>query len=542
MSLYIVSILKIVLVLCAAAVVYVDHLRTIATKKSNNTLDKSFLQKRTELAYGILAILAVFAWTNAAHFYYKTWIQPGEPVVRYVVHTHEQFHFYLGAKYFPEIGYGDLYYATNQVLQEQKIFISPDTLIRDPLTFTVSTIDNPDTIEKSIQAKQRFSESRWQTFSADVYQYFVGEGGSAQRIFIDHGNTGSPAWSMLPWALSQLTDLNLGTFGWFALLDIVLLIVSFWAVFRTFGVKAGALALVVFAVFPYSFDFTFGSLLRFDWLAAVLLGICALQQKHYRWAGIALAYAIASKVFPVIFLIGTIPWLASQIKQRQIKPVKQFVGAGVLCLVCLVGLSSALFGIGSWRQYSERIATASQKDNYNYSYSMTVGIQNIVISGPIAVINQGLAPAATPTDLGIISTSLPYPAVNIIGKLMIMLGIFWLIYKNRRDPVIGMGLASGLLFVWLSLYMYYIIFLVPLGIALVVLAKKQSRMLGWLITLAATATPYLYHMHKNNEPIALAATSTALTLWFFAFVGRWVVYSALCQWRLSHTTKSNPAS
>ena len=95
------------------------------------------------------------------------------------------------------------------------------------------------------------------------------------------------------------------------LVDPLLMIVLFVFFFRTFGTRPTCVALVIFSMMPFCFDYLAGSLLRWDWLFA--LGLCLVCWKRGRplASGALLGYAIASKLFPLFFGVGFACWAAS---------------------------------------------------------------------------------------------------------------------------------------------------------------------------------------------------------------------------------------
>ncbi len=87
-------------------------------------------------------------------------------------------------------------------------------------------------------------------------------------------------------------------------IDYVLLIVAFALVWRAFGEIPTALALSFFALsFFARFDYIGGSILRWDWIDALLVGAAALVRGHGATAGALLSYAALARIFPVLFLL-----------------------------------------------------------------------------------------------------------------------------------------------------------------------------------------------------------------------------------------------
>lgn len=163
------------------------------------------------------------------------------------VHRHDLGHYYLGAKYYDELGYQDLYTAMIRAEAETTggHFLSP--VARDLGTNKV--VDIRHLLEKSGPVKARFTAERWQEFQADTahlrkrlgpeYRFFVG----------DHGFNPPPTWVLIARPLANLVapGSNAGLLA-LALLDVCLLATAFCFVFWAFGGEAALLGVLHFCL------------------------------------------------------------------------------------------------------------------------------------------------------------------------------------------------------------------------------------------------------------------------------------------------------
>ena len=124
------------------------------------------------------------------------------------------------------------------------------------------------------------------------------------QVMADHGNSGSPAWAIFAAPIARL--FGIGPVGQrvMGLIDPLLMIVLFTLFFRTFGTRPTCVALVIFSMMPFCFDYLAGSLLRWDWLFALGLAMVLWARDRPSGAGAAVGYAIASKLFPLFFAVG----------------------------------------------------------------------------------------------------------------------------------------------------------------------------------------------------------------------------------------------
>ena len=98
--------------------------------------------------FAVLALLAVGNFFNFGQFHGGG---------RYV-HDHEQYHFFLGSKYLPELRYDAIYDASLMALLENGTNVERATPRRDPLTFKRSRV--PLTRRRIHEIHARFSAPR----------------------------------------------------------------------------------------------------------------------------------------------------------------------------------------------------------------------------------------------------------------------------------------------------------------------------------------------------------------------------------------------
>ncbi len=113
------------------------------------------LLRSRNLALGILV-----AVTCASAYGFFVWRHPGG------VQTHDFYHYYLNAKYFPELGYFDLYECSVAALAiEQRI---PERImIRDLRRFLEKKV--VDTRGMGSRCGERFSPERWRGGWASIF-------------------------------------------------------------------------------------------------------------------------------------------------------------------------------------------------------------------------------------------------------------------------------------------------------------------------------------------------------------------------------------
>ena len=242
---------------------------------------------------GVMAVVAVLAYTNFGQFHGGL-----------LVHHWEQFHYFLGSKYFPEVGYDGIYVASLAAEHELDLGHAVQPHTRDLRTNEVVRVVS--LVNHMNEVRDRFSDERWEAFRNDT-RYFLefSRYSYITSIRKDHGYNPTPTWTFVARLFSRwptASDTTLKALAW---LDPLLLAGMFTMIFRTFGSRIGCLALIIFGLgYPWRFDWVGGAFLRQDWLAAVGVAICLLKRKSFGIAGGLIAYATMVRVFPGGFLVG----------------------------------------------------------------------------------------------------------------------------------------------------------------------------------------------------------------------------------------------
>lgn len=297
---------------------------------------------------GLVAALSVAGWPNFGNFHYYA----GR------LHLHEAFHYFLGAKYLPEIGYTGLY--ASAALAEREDDPASDRAGR---TVRNLTDNQPVPFERAAddgQAfRERFAPERWQAFRGDV-RWFR-ERLPAQlwaSTLNDHGFNAAPAWLLLARPLAEAGPLSIFHLEWLAALDLLLVVTLLLLIQRSFGFEAACLVAVYWGLNSFSrFTWTGGGILRLDWLWLSVAALCAQRRGRPLLAGLAVGYAGLIRLFP-FFLAGgvALQGLVAVAEARSLRPLREqarfWAGLG-LSLLLLVPLSGwRAGGLQAWTEFS----------------------------------------------------------------------------------------------------------------------------------------------------------------------------------------------
>ncbi len=323
-----------------------------------------------DLRTTLLALLAVAALAQATASDVWRFMTSAE------VRVWNVYHYYLGAKYFDELGYHDLYRATLVADRQADDYWRMIDDVRDLRSYR----REPRAIaEAGYQPGEYFSVARWESFKRDVVALQTQLPARQWRgIFIDRGYNPSPFWTVVGEALAgRFQASNTLLLKLLCALDLALLVATFVALRRTFGDRAAALVVLFFALTPVNNARLIGGFLQYDWFCAIALGVCAARRGRPVSAAGYLAYATLSRVFPVVLVASVaVPMVSSwvwtgRLKRRSIAfflAFALFCGAGV-GIGCLTG-----HGPRAWVEFVDNLGSHHEDHAYG---QRRVGLKHV---------------------------------------------------------------------------------------------------------------------------------------------------------------------
>ncbi len=267
------------------------------------------------------------------------------------------YHYYLGAKYFTELGYHDLYLATLHADREgPAIWEDQVDKVRNLATYEVVRTEE---LLPLYDPKEHFSEARWSQFKRDVRDLSRHRSPKGWRnVFRDRGYNGTPLWTAVWGSVASATPARGPAIQALALLDLGLLLATAFVFAKTFGPRLSLLVLLLFVASPANVPRLVGGFLQTDWLCAIVLGVCFLRQRRFGGAGAALAYATMTRVFPILFvsfLFVPIAWgllRGVKLPAWTWRLLASFFGT--CAFLFLLGLANGR-GLRGWAEFSETI-------------------------------------------------------------------------------------------------------------------------------------------------------------------------------------------
>lgn len=328
--------------------------------------------KQQKIGWALIAACGLFAWFSFGSFHGSR-----------ITHFWDSFHYYVGSKYFSETRYHLIYHCTTLAEyddgRDAKLKDRPLRHLTDnELGKSQEVKDENHPLTK--ECRSHFSPERWRAFKQDIrlFRSYMGESWW-KRMFKDHGYNPTPVWTLVG---SQLTQ-----WGWqkhippveleykpslrdqrsssqkqaardrfykedrprfeqeiinLNLVDIALYFILFGLFLWAFGLEITAFTLVIFGTgYPWSFDWTGGSVGRAPWLFMLGSGLCFLKRGYPLISGFSLGWALLLRIFPgailggaavqiLMMLIGKTPWKKEHLR---------FTIGGLLSLAILIPLS-----------------------------------------------------------------------------------------------------------------------------------------------------------------------------------------------------------
>jgi hypothetical protein len=430
------------------------------------------------------------------------------------VHFWDYYHSVMNVKYFKELGYYDLYrasvyldYKTHEKLPEKMIY-------RDLYSYyqvNIKDVKEKDGLKDSIR---NFSPRRRAQFVVDMGKFYQWVSSyKMQAYLMDKGYNGTPFWTWLVTPLIKLTSVSLDDFVLLSWIDVILVLVSILALWRVFGKEVALLSFIGICVFEvnHSQHMT-GSLMRFDYLAAIVLGLCSLRRNQQGLAGVFFSYAFMVRIFPILFFAGYVlrlifkacfhPKLRRDLQRKLVRICMSFV----VTTGILFGLS--LFNVRGFSAWTD-FYNVMQVHN-SMSSSSRIGLKNLFCYSNDVSWFDPLVDYAVKRDVFQSRSPGYYFLVSI---LVLMLFYAVLCARDDTEAVLFFFFFTLFLFVNVTRYYYVLIFLIFL--------LKPLRERKHLISLTCVLMLLLWLIHSVST-FQLFIYNYWLSFMFFFLYLYWI--------------------
>lgn len=261
--------------------------------------DFQLLRDRLLVAIGVSA---GFGYANFGHLHFDNFI-----------HTWDTYHYYIGAKYFPEVGYDRMYecaiIADSEDFPPEKLAKMREQRIVTNLRTNIMEKVGETVLLRPQECKAYFSNERWSEFKKDIAFFRARVNDKRwEEIHHDHGYNASPVWTLLGYVITNTGTATLQQITFVDLFDPLYLALMAAMIWWAFGPRVFAVAMIMLGTNWASrfFYWTGGALLRHDWLFYTVAVVCLARRGKPLMAGVALAYATLLRLFPGLLLAGPV--------------------------------------------------------------------------------------------------------------------------------------------------------------------------------------------------------------------------------------------
>ncbi|MGE4607424.1 MAG: glycosyltransferase 87 family protein, partial [Myxococcota bacterium] len=282
------------------------------------------------------------------------------------------YHYYIGPKYFAELGHTGLYRAhTVADYEDDRESYHPEVWVR--------VLEDYSLTHKAIIVARReevvagFSPERWQEFKSDVGAFRHADFDVRQepRWAQDHGYNGSPLTTVINRWLIHVLPFTVAEFvrvvSWF---DLLLVVAAALITGRALGARWGLFSIIMFSLNPLNNYLTIGgSYLRYVHYVSLALGIVALLRGRNATSGVLFAISTHLRLFPVLLPLALfVGHLLSPERRSLLRARRSFYVSFAATGVLLLGLTSFVGVPGGepvWKAFFENSRLHSRVDSVN---------------------------------------------------------------------------------------------------------------------------------------------------------------------------------
>ena len=447
------------LVVAAAALVALAY-------ESSRVADGDPVRMRTKrIVAGLFAAISIVCYFEFFQIGYKPFY-----------HRWEFFHYYMGSKYFREMGYDGLYTCT--AVAESELGFRQDVKARKlrDLGRTNSIIPTTEALDHPENCKNGFSDKSWESFKQDVtvFRQVSGSGTWWHDMQTDHGYNPPPVWAIGGWFFAKLHPAAAWYMQLLSCIDVGLFAGIFALIAWAFGWRVACLALVFWGTQDAApFYWTGGAFLRQDWIFSLIASACLARKRKYFWSGAFLTYSTLLRVFPLFFFAGWVVTAVAHLWRMRNRSApadarglldmidwrlgrthrKLFAGALAGALV-LIPTSVAICGTNAWPDFVHHISVHNGTPLTNH-----VGWKTLVAhsaKGRMQVARDNHLTDAFDTWKAIRRDRVKHLAAVYYGGMLLMMAGFAYACWRLRTPwiVLALGCLPATICVELTCYYY----------------------------------------------------------------------------------------
>ena len=329
--------------------------------------------RRLDVLLLAVALVAVASWPN-----FGALRGPNRPI-----YLHDFFHYYIGAKYFGELGYTRIYQCTAVAEIDEGRLIDVARRWQTDL-HTDAPIVHAPTASEQAECRDRFGD-RWSTFRSDI-EWFRSHMRPTEwkGVQTDLGFNATPTWAAVGHWLAGRGPISDASATSLAALDYGLLASMCVIIWRTFGQRTCCVAALWWALSePTSFFWLGGAFLRHDALFLIVAATCALKRGWWGVAGISLAAAVFLRAYPALILAGVAIHVVNRVRvdgfgglDSRYRSLVAGLAGGAVLLVALTQITWDQRGITATEPWRAFVANSSK--HLSTPSTGTIGLRTLL--------------------------------------------------------------------------------------------------------------------------------------------------------------------
>lgn len=454
-----------------------------------------------------LAVLVGWSTLNYARFDRET--------VTDKYDAYDLMHYYLNAKYFDELGYYDLYPAClladaendGPYFEQGHAYMAQNSAGHGVMPISHG-------IERGQKVRNtRFTEARWEQFEHDFLHLQRGRKFFTDRLWrqmiIDHGYNGTPVWTVLAHPLAEAVPVeHIKLLGY---LDLAVLLGATGVVAWAYGgTTAGFAWLFLMVSYSLRWPTITWAFLRYDYVAALMVGMSLVKKGHHLWAGVVTGYSAVMRLFPAMWLYGPgMKGFAGLTQKTVHKRLLVLAGGFLLGVVALEGLAVGVLGPEPVTVHLENMAdhnSAEQLSSRRIGLALALPYRGELEPKYIEPERKATIDAQKPLRYGL--------------ALVFMLALGWGLRHADDDETYALGFVPFFLLTTASYY-YYVTRVTLVMLHARDLSKWRNVVgLGMLLGIEVL-TNWAESVHPGHRVYlvgrlawALAAYVVVMTVWF----------------------------
>jgi hypothetical protein len=412
--------------------------------------------KRAQLGKGKAILISVlFLVSFSAYFNFGSLFGDKKGFIHY----YDCSAYFLGSKYFSELGQHDLFVAFLAATREGP---NPPTIkvIRDLRTREPIAVDQVQEEVKNIH--QKFTPERWEEFKRDSIFFQNHFGSNLEDFLQDHGYNPSPVWTLVGKTLTNaLSKAGLDTeraLNILTKIDLILLSGIFILIYYAFGLPALIYSFVFWCANPLDiFNYLSGAFFRESWLFGMVACVCFYKMQRYVLSGVCIAYAMLERLFPGALIVFPALHFFYLLFRRKAIPSALIKFGSSICITSIILLILSSYvagGTDKWNVFYQSI-----KKHNTGIYTNHISLRNLYV----------IEPGKTFNDFNKVDsiwrlekekrTQYYLPAFRFMG--LFLFGLFLFAFWKESD-LKGMQMSCILPFLFFYPANYYFSFLILL--------------------------------------------------------------------------------